>query len=294
MLLKDRRPWDRRPGFTLLELILALAIGMLLLAGLYFALDVHFRTADVGRTEVDQSLVARGVVKWIAGDINGNLSTMPNPGNSNAASSTTGTGTGTSTANNTTTTTSGVVNGTYKFNLGVQGTADRLTLYISKVPLALTAPPDADGNPAGDTVIDSDLRRISYWVVGAGTDKPSGLARQEIKWVTNDDDINALPPGIADEDKLVIAPEVLAVQFDYWDAPNQRWAQEWDGTALATDGVTPVGPPMAIKITLWINTPDLKATDKDDPNVLVVEHVVQIPTAVAGLPDTSSTNSPPP
>lgn len=291
MLRRDRR----RAGFTLLELILALVIGMLLMAGLYFALDVHYRTADAGRTEVDQSLIARGVVKWIAGDINSNLSTLSNPGNSSAASksSSTGntTGSTTGTTGTTTTTTSGVVNGTYQFNLGVQGTSDRLTLYISKVPLALTAPTDADGNPAGGTVIDSDLRRISYWVVGAGTDKPAGLARQEIKWVTNDDDINALPPGIADEDKLVIAPEVLAVQFEYWD--GSEWQQQWDGTALGTDGVTPVGPPMAIRITLTIGTPDGKITDVNDPHVMVIQHVVQIPTAVAGLPDTT-TNSPPP
>src|SRR5438094_421031 len=38
----------KRPAFTLLEMILALAIGIMLMTGLYYALDIHLTATSVG------------------------------------------------------------------------------------------------------------------------------------------------------------------------------------------------------------------------------------------------------
>src|SRR5207249_7423270 len=53
-LLRQRR--NRRRGFTLLEVLLAAAIGVLLLAALYIAMEVQLNHARAGREAVEHSL----------------------------------------------------------------------------------------------------------------------------------------------------------------------------------------------------------------------------------------------
>ncbi|HYT87538.1 MAG TPA: prepilin-type N-terminal cleavage/methylation domain-containing protein, partial [Gemmataceae bacterium] len=59
----------RRHGFTLLEVMLALAVGVLLLAGLYVALDIQIGSTSGQRKQVEQSTVARFVINKIRSDI---------------------------------------------------------------------------------------------------------------------------------------------------------------------------------------------------------------------------------
>src|SRR5262249_20005289 len=158
-----RRSASRRRAFTLMELILALTIGMLLLVGLYLALDVHLMATNAGREQVEQATVARQVLKRISNDITNNLALVPVPPNATSTSSK-----NSSTANTTGAMTTTTVTPThYVFNVGVQGTSDRLTLYVSKVPGC--AVPSA----TGDQPQDSDLRRISYWLA-RGHHTPAG------------------------------------------------------------------------------------------------------------------------
>src|SRR5712692_2877610 len=63
----------RRPGFTLLEVMLAAAIGVLLMAGLYTALNLTLSHAQAGRDKVEQATLARSLFTRIAGDILNNL-----------------------------------------------------------------------------------------------------------------------------------------------------------------------------------------------------------------------------
>ena len=90
-----RKRARRRPGFTLLELVLAMAIGMLLFVGLYVALDIHFGNAEAGRVIVDQSTVARAVLSRMANDISSNLGPYTPTKQQQAASQNTGTTTAT-------------------------------------------------------------------------------------------------------------------------------------------------------------------------------------------------------
>ena len=57
---------------------------------------------------------------------------------------------------------------------------------------------------------------------------------------------------------LIIAPEVKNVLFEYFD--GEDWQASWDGTTMAADGVTPIGPPAAVRITLTINSRDGQRT----------------------------------
>src|SRR5262245_21571363 len=60
---------NRRGGFTLLEVILALTIGILLMSALYVAVNIQLRHAQAGRDIVQQSTLVRSLMTRIAADI---------------------------------------------------------------------------------------------------------------------------------------------------------------------------------------------------------------------------------
>src|SRR5262245_30722283 len=204
-----RRRAPRR-GYTLLEVLLALAIGALLMLGLYFALNIQMGRTASGRKLVERTTLARPLTNRIQNDILNHLSpanprlVFKTPGSS--PSSATGGGTtnttqsSTTPSSNTSNNTTGTSNAVY-FNLGVQGDSTHLVLYISKVPgeviKALT-------NPDQAAPLASDLRRVTYWQAGSGS---GGLARQEVTMVTSDDEISNLPPNVSDEARYIIHPE---------------------------------------------------------------------------------------
>src|SRR5262249_35486595 len=137
----------------------------------------------------------------------------------------------------------------FQFNLGVQGDADWLALYIGRMPSELLQG-DLANNPDQQVQL-CDQRRIAYWLVGSHGVAGHGLARQEITGVTSSNDLTPLPPSVSDEQTFVIAQYVRNVTFEYYD--GTAWQTSWDGTALSTvDNKTPVGPPAAIRITVVV------------------------------------------
>lgn len=59
----------RRSGFTLLEVLLALGLGALLMAGLFAAMRIQTRIARDGGREIEQAQLARSLLEMIAADI---------------------------------------------------------------------------------------------------------------------------------------------------------------------------------------------------------------------------------
>jgi hypothetical protein len=162
-----------------------------------------------------------------------------------------------------------------RFNLGVQGDATALTVYVSRVPRELyTARPASDDQEENRLVV-SDLRRITYWLAG-DSDVPLGLARQEVKVATSDDATGPLLPEGADEVGFLIAEEVKSLQFSYWD--GTAWGETWDGSALGSDGKTPIGPPLAIAIVVGIAPPSAYRGG-GEPVLQYFRQVIAIPVA---------------
>ena len=58
-----------RRGFTLIEFLISVAICMILMAGLYFAVDIQTRSTRVGREVVEEAMLARAVLDLVAKDI---------------------------------------------------------------------------------------------------------------------------------------------------------------------------------------------------------------------------------
>src|SRR6266852_6103703 len=192
----------RRRGYTLLEILLSSAIGVMLLGALYVAFDVQLRQTRTGRALVESSEVARNLLIRIDNDVALSLAPVPSQttsapssaGASNptaAASSGTG-GVGVAASSPSTAPTSSASTGSpATFNLGVIGDSNQLTIYQSRWPREV-GQALADPDNAANLPIVSDLRRVTWWLAdGAGG---SGLARQEIKLATSDDALNAPAP----------------------------------------------------------------------------------------------------
>ena len=131
------------------------------------------------------------------------------------------------------------------FGLGVVGTENQLTLFRSRLPQVLT---DADAATA-TVQLPADLGRVTYYLASDG----SGLCRQERPWVTASGVGNATDPDRSDEAADLLAPEVKAIAFEYFDGGG--WTNQWDGAVTDLDGVALTGPPRAVRITLTLELP---------------------------------------
>ena len=56
-------------GFTLLEIMISMALTTVLLGSIYGALDLYWRSQDTGREEMQRSQLARAILKQIAQDL---------------------------------------------------------------------------------------------------------------------------------------------------------------------------------------------------------------------------------
>jgi prepilin-type N-terminal cleavage/methylation domain-containing protein len=280
---RTRSKSNNRQGFTLLEVLLSAAIGVLLMAALYVAMQVQLDHAQAGREAVEESLLTRALLRRMSNDIAPGLGpTLPASGMAGAANAGGGGGAGAGGAGagagaagaagaGATSSTAPILN--------LQGDSGRLILWVSRISADLS---QWQTNQA----VSSDLRRITYWVAG-GSGSPLGLARQEIKQATSDDALNSMPSSISDEGSYVVAEEVQNVAFRYFD--GTAWQDSWDGTQTDATGAS-IGPPQAVEITLSILPPNSGSSTSASPGLKTYRHVVAIPTANGATPATSTSS----
>ncbi|MGL4420606.1 MAG: prepilin-type N-terminal cleavage/methylation domain-containing protein [Gemmataceae bacterium] len=293
----NRRP---RPGFTLLEILLASAIAVMLLGALYAAFDLTLRSTEIGRELVGEGDLSRAVFHRMNLDIVSTLGPMPPksggglPPDLSSTSMTSGTPaassstTGSTTTSSSTTATSSSTSSTSSteassaaansdtstgetstvaadvpFQAGVFGTEKQLTLFASRMPPGLVGREQfADSTQQQP----ADLVRITYYMSSNG----QGLCRQIRPWVTADGVRNSSEPDRSTEAADIIADDVTDISFEYLDAGS--WMGSWDGSQPKTDGKTPLGPPRAVRVILTIAINET-ATKQ-------VEHVIPLRTAV--------------
>lgn len=246
-----RRP-RRRAAYTLLELILAMLIGMMLMLALYIMLSAQLSNAQKGRDSIREATVVRAVLATIADDIAVCLCTY-DPQKSVASSSS---GTASAMAAQATASTAVI------FNYGIEGDDSSLTLNISPVPREQLAPDklrlDTATLPNPNV---SGLRRTAYWAV-----EGLGLLKYERTDVTNSD----LDTWFLDQDQAKrIAPEVKSISFQYWD--GTQWTPNWTSYDPNSDS-PPQGPPAGIEITITMNP------TQEGQEGRRYRHVVSIPT----------------
>src|SRR5262249_7592440 len=127
----------------------------------------------------------------------------------------------------------------YAFQGGVIGDETKLVIYAGRVPEACFR------NLNQNDQVRADQRQIIYWL-GKGTNGAPDPG--ERPWITADGVRNAIDDDEEATDSTLVAEEVTSLLFEYFDGSN--WTNTWDGTTPGADGVTPIGPPRAIRITL--------------------------------------------
>jgi prepilin-type N-terminal cleavage/methylation domain-containing protein len=284
-----------RRGYTLLEVLLASVIALVLLGALYAALNLTLVRMDASRSAIVTNDLSRAVFNRMTTDIANTLGPLPPKsggdgmtGGASGSSTSTTTATGTATtgatgttatgsATTTTDTTSTAATSTTTntpFGAGVVGTDKQATFFLSKVPTSLT---DLDVVAGSDVSLPSDMRRVTYYLASDN----AGLCRQEKPWVTADGVWNNTEPDRTDEASEVIAPEVKDITFEYYDGGT--WQSTWDGSATDTDGVSLIGPPRAVRITLV-----LEFVGKNGPVQKTVRQVIPIRAAVGNYTPTDT------
>jgi hypothetical protein len=277
-------------------MLLATLISALLMGAIYVAFDIQIRLAQGGRDVIEHSALVHSLLARMTSDIKksvapiapvqpppllaapaaGTPAATTSPGTTTPGTTDSGsTNSSATTANSTTapdssTSPSSVSTGppsrdTIQFLLGVQGGPNSLTLYISQLPTELDR---------SRTEILSDLRLVSYWVATDGS-RPLGLVRREYAQVTADQATGS--PAAANpstEGAHLLAEEVQSLQFRYFDGTN--WVDTWDGSAMGLDGLTPIGPPVLIEITMGILAPSHDNRYWEQPSLKFYRHVVPV------------------
>jgi prepilin-type N-terminal cleavage/methylation domain-containing protein len=282
-----------RSAFSLLEMMIALAIGMLLLAALYAFMSAQVTMTQAGRDLVEEGALVRSIFNRISNDIitqvgpyDPRMVNAPQPATTATLSGSTGSAAPSGNMATTTTPATSTSNSAaaatpppapvVTYNIGVYGTATMLQISNYRVQ---TAPPGIlTGTVDPNLEVISDLRRVTYWLSqdGNGT---AGLSRYEFRQGTADA-INQDPTTLPDQQKSIIAKEVLSITFEYWD--GTQWNQQWDGTELCSDEVTPAGPPVAIRITMTLRRNANRGKGPVDPAAdqgPTFQHVVAMPSA---------------
>jgi prepilin-type N-terminal cleavage/methylation domain-containing protein len=297
---------SERRAFTLMEVLLASAIALVILSGIYVAIDTQVRIAEQGRNLIDRATLARSLTARVTADV-APCGGMPDPSRYRSSSSSPssssnpssggsgGSGSGRTTTTTTTTTTtqnsssnsssspssgsssnsSGTTTTTQTDSLrAFYGQETYLRAFVARVPRSIALSTTAGGaSTAGTTAVESDQKMVIYWLAGAGSNQPLGLARYEIPLTTSVDGVPDVV-GSSDEGKYVIAPEVVSLLFEYYDATTSTWSTSWDATQLSSqDNMTPIGPPQAIRMTFELLPPPGETKN------LKFEQVIAIPTA---------------
>jgi type II secretory pathway pseudopilin PulG len=296
----------RRNAFTLLEVVLALALGAVTLGILGMAVDIHLTAADTGRAEVEQAQLARTLLHRIADDLRAAPPYSPPPadadasmGSSSSSPSTPADSNDTSSEDNgsdaskqggSSSTQAGTPSVLQQYSGGLHGISNQLQLGVSRLP----RPKQALATPAlessGLTDHGGDSRTVAYFVAetaaallpdtgdaSAAVAPRCGLLRCEMETAAFS---LASQLGASDVTQTaeVLAREVLAIDFKYTN--GTEWLAEWDSEIQGK-------LPTAVKVTMTFRRPQRRrplvsfAPTVQPSDVVAYSLVAELPNARA-------------
>ena len=255
-------PLRRLPAYTLLEILLALALTTVILGLVAMAIHVHLRVADVSRGRVEEAQLARSLLQRIAGDLRNAI-----PYSSGTSSSG-----------------------------GVSGSIQELQVETSRRPRQdrpSAAPVAAD---TAQTVPLSDVRTVTYSLGmpgsvdpaqrGASSDSEGGLYRRELDRAIFTLAMQQGRTAELDQASEMLASEVQDLQFTYYDGTTTT--DTWDLTQQNK-------LPSAVKVSIAIRRPPpksatLELTPVEESPPVVYEMLVDLPNSqVKAASQSSST-----
>lgn len=271
---------QRRGAFTLLEVMIAMSLSVMLITGVYAAIDLHFKYQQAGRAQMWGSQLMRGIVSYGNHDFNSVI--MHVPVNTGAAPAAEEAAAEEETATETTTETEAIpvtiAESTDTLAFGLSGTSTVLHLTVSIPSLSISTTGLYDGQVTGRL---SDLAIVSYGICPVNqtnvirsrddisVNRPTqGMARRQVDLYN----IVAATDDIGPE--AMFSPEVTELTFEYFD--GSAWQAGWDSRTSNT-------LPTAVKFKLGIWNPPPRSRNASaggTGTVTYVEHVFHIPAAI--------------
>ena len=285
--MKQNKPICR-PGFTLLEALLAVALTAIIAGLIASAIDFHLRQLTVRRTQIEEAQIARAVLRRIADDLRAAVVYRPADFSSveelnatmeeadallSGEASLDDEDTGDGTTEETTAVEDLAASAVPSANPGLFGNQYEIQVDVSRIPryeeFSLMAQYGADSQ-IGSL---SDVKTISYFLIDSanassvsitsGIGDPSaaasqgGLARRVVDRASTRYALENGAVALLDQNIELFAPEITAIQFAYFD--GIEWTLEWDSELRG-------GIPLAVEITVAISPPQLMSATADvDP-----------------------------
>ena len=274
-------------GFTLVELLLAMALTLTLMTMLYTAMDLHYRFSTMGQIEVERSQIARSLLSQMAADIRSTVyrpEEVPEEEETDDA---------TAAEEETTTVEPEIVytDPDLAFaggSLGLFGDSESIVIHINR-PRRPSA-----GSATGVAAPVGNLQTVSYFLVGgAGSmaatygdlidpgsrlsglkEGPTGVARMigsPLSLSLMEDPSEA---ATMTSEARLIATEIESLQFEYHD--GYEWLSEWDSQA---EGRLPNA--VGIKIRFRDESLDEQSITRRSASEMTREYNLVVPLSAA-------------
>jgi len=268
----------KRPAYTLLEVILALALTTVVLGLIGMSIRVHLGVADKSRVQVEEAQLARGLLQRIADDLR---NAVPYSAASEASASSTSSNTSETNAlssdDATTNTTDTSLLG------GVYGDARRLQMDTSRRPRPIRLPAAYEAADASLAIPLSDVKTVVYSLgepdaaaasEGTAGSPPtaSGLYRRELERANYVCAVQQGQTELLGQATDLLAPEVVDLRFTYYDGTT--YYDSWNTTE---QGKLPV----AVKAAIRIRRPRVNVLSgaEDDAAPAVYDILIELPNA---------------
>ena len=239
---------NRRSGFTLIEVLLAMALLLVVLTGVYAGLETFRRVTTMGRDQTTEQQLARALRARMLTDLRSLRFAEPEvAADETPADETEGADASSSSSSES----SGeeIAEPLPVPEVGIVGNAETLTIYAALPGRGMDYSTGVAGTPAARV---SDLRTVTWFLAGRGGSVATAVAgRDGTGLARSEGDTAAIAaaettgdlPGLAAA-AVLLAPEVTGLQFRYFDGAG--WVDSWDS---ALSGALP----RAVEATLEIN-----------------------------------------
>jgi prepilin-type N-terminal cleavage/methylation domain-containing protein len=281
-----------RDGFTLLEILLALAVSVVLLVAIATAIDLYRRMTIAGQDQIGEARLVRAVLHKIEADIRSIVppqSQVTSPydsgsGSSSGATSVGSSGSGKGTTSNSgssSSSTSGSSSGSSSSSSSSTGTTstsqqtsmmdplqnvyaqtvfglygDPKTLVLNTLSARKPSAQTGDPNSQSTSAIHGDLKTVAYFVSNGQISAAPGVPTTGLARVEGDHMAigYAMMQSTASlaGQARIIAPEIMMISFRYFD--GTQWQTTWDASFMQA-------LPKAVEVTISV-----RAADPDKPN----------------------------
>ncbi|QDT03267.1 hypothetical protein K227x_16490 [Rubripirellula lacrimiformis] len=315
----DRRVLQVTAGFTLLEVILTLAMSVVLMILVGGAIQFYARDMNVRDMDVRQTQLAAAVMQMIEDDLRATLHLEPvsmeglesllaasGGGDSAAAGGEEDLSAAGLDSTDDTIADETAVSDTGTMDLqtsaavlatpGLIGNQYQIQVDLSRLPRLEEYVAMMDEMTSDIDDVPSDLKTVAYFVQPAGTvggvqdplatmtgDETTGsdqsdlgsggLVRRSLDRAVTSEAAATGALGLLNQTGELLAPEVLSIEFQYWDGTT--WQLQWSSDEYGE-------LPMAVKVQLTMADPTVMLSDGSglDPDATrVFTHVIRLPLA---------------